>query len=400
MAYGVLGIWAFTNLEMAYALLRVEERRRTYLIAQRRNVVLTVALTVTLVVVLRRGRARLRARQLRGVGGRARRAVGASRCASTSASTGARRARSARCCASAAPTVPADAAVFLLNVVDRAYLLRAESAGRRRPLLRRGQARDRSSSSPCAASSSRGRRWPTRSPTTTRRARLYARVTTRVPRRHRARGRRVRRCSGAGSCGCSTAPAFYPAHEALPWLALGWALYGLYLVLRHHRRAREGHDPHAARPRSSGWRSTSSCLALLVGAARHRGRGRSRCAPPTWRCSSCCPPAHAAAVHGAVRVAAPGAGSCSSSGGISVAGELLLPTSGVAGFALRALALRGRPAWRSRPSCCACAASSSQARLNRLRGFGWRGPTGGRTARGAGVVVREGIAPPTPRRAP
>jgi O-antigen/teichoic acid export membrane protein len=27
------------------------------------------------------------------------------------------------------------------------------------------------------------------------------------------------------------APEFYPAHEALPWLALGWALYGLYLVL-------------------------------------------------------------------------------------------------------------------------------------------------------------------------
>ena len=33
MAYGVLGLWAFTNLEIAYALLRVDERRRTYLIA-------------------------------------------------------------------------------------------------------------------------------------------------------------------------------------------------------------------------------------------------------------------------------------------------------------------------------------------------------------------------------
>ena len=29
MALGVLGLWAFTNLELAYALLRVEERRRT-----------------------------------------------------------------------------------------------------------------------------------------------------------------------------------------------------------------------------------------------------------------------------------------------------------------------------------------------------------------------------------
>jgi O-antigen/teichoic acid export membrane protein len=28
-----------------------------------------------------------------------------------------------------------------------------------------------------------------------------------------------------------TAPDFFSANEALPWLALGWALYGLYLVL-------------------------------------------------------------------------------------------------------------------------------------------------------------------------
>ena len=27
------------------------------------------------------------------------------------------------------------------------------------------------------------------------------------------------------------APEFFAAHEALPWVALGWALYGLFLVL-------------------------------------------------------------------------------------------------------------------------------------------------------------------------
>ena len=48
----VLGLWAFTNLEIAYALLRVDERRRAYLAASLANVLLTVALTVTLVVVL------------------------------------------------------------------------------------------------------------------------------------------------------------------------------------------------------------------------------------------------------------------------------------------------------------------------------------------------------------
>ena len=50
MAYGLLGLWAFTNLEIAYALLRVEERRRAYVIAGVSNVLLTVTLTVVLVV--------------------------------------------------------------------------------------------------------------------------------------------------------------------------------------------------------------------------------------------------------------------------------------------------------------------------------------------------------------
>ncbi|MBV9334650.1 MAG: hypothetical protein JO243_02055, partial [Solirubrobacterales bacterium] len=38
----VLGLWAFTNLELAYALLRVDERLRTYAIASLINVGLTV----------------------------------------------------------------------------------------------------------------------------------------------------------------------------------------------------------------------------------------------------------------------------------------------------------------------------------------------------------------------
>src|SRR3954463_9216744 len=50
MACGLLGLWAFTNLEIAYALLRVEERRRAYVTASMANVVLTVTLTVLLVV--------------------------------------------------------------------------------------------------------------------------------------------------------------------------------------------------------------------------------------------------------------------------------------------------------------------------------------------------------------
>src|SRR4029077_12499906 len=46
----ILGLWAFTNLEMAYAQLRVDERTRAYVYASGANVALTVAFTVSLVV--------------------------------------------------------------------------------------------------------------------------------------------------------------------------------------------------------------------------------------------------------------------------------------------------------------------------------------------------------------
>lgn len=50
-----LGIWAFTNLEVANALLRAQERRRIYLLASLSNVLLTVTITVVLVVILDQG---------------------------------------------------------------------------------------------------------------------------------------------------------------------------------------------------------------------------------------------------------------------------------------------------------------------------------------------------------
>jgi O-antigen/teichoic acid export membrane protein len=50
-----LGIWAFTNLEVLNALLRAQEARRTYLRASLSNVGLTVGATILLVVVLDQG---------------------------------------------------------------------------------------------------------------------------------------------------------------------------------------------------------------------------------------------------------------------------------------------------------------------------------------------------------
>src|SRR5262249_41095528 len=51
----VLGLWAFTNLELAYGLLRVEERRRAYAIASLINVGMTITASLVLVVGLHKG---------------------------------------------------------------------------------------------------------------------------------------------------------------------------------------------------------------------------------------------------------------------------------------------------------------------------------------------------------
>ena len=51
----MLGLWAFTNLELAYGILRVDERVRIYAIASLTNVLMTVAGSLVLVVALDQG---------------------------------------------------------------------------------------------------------------------------------------------------------------------------------------------------------------------------------------------------------------------------------------------------------------------------------------------------------
>ena len=227
MAFGVIGIWTFTNLEVAYAILRVDERRRAYLVASSVNVVLTVTLTVTLVVFLDEG-ARgyvlgnyaASGLVLLGLWAFAvREHLGLPR--GGGALAGLLR--------FGAPTIPADAAVFLLNVIDRAWLLRAESpdaAGLYSVAIKLATA---------VIILVRGFQlaWPplAYSIGSDREAQvLYARVTTAfiavsalMVAGFALLGRWVVRLLAA--------PDFFGAHTALPWLALGWALYGLYLVL-------------------------------------------------------------------------------------------------------------------------------------------------------------------------
>ena len=55
MDCAILGLWAFTNLEMAYAQLRVDERARAYMCASGANVAMTVMFTIALVVFADQG---------------------------------------------------------------------------------------------------------------------------------------------------------------------------------------------------------------------------------------------------------------------------------------------------------------------------------------------------------
>lgn len=227
MAAGLLGLWAFTNLEVAYALLRVQERRRDYLVASLTNVLLTVTLTLILVVGLDEGATgyvlgnyAASTVVLIGLWWRLRDRV--------SLLPGALVGRLRAPLAFGLPTVPAEATVFLLNVIDRAYLLRTQSAaaaGVYAVAVKLATAvivvvRAFQAAWPPLAYSVAGEQEA---------GRLYAYVTTIYV---LVTGVAVAALAllSRQIVGLLAAPQFSAAHEALPWLALGWALYGLNLV--------------------------------------------------------------------------------------------------------------------------------------------------------------------------
>lgn len=330
LACGVLGLWAFTNLEVAYALLRVEERRRSYLAASCSNVLLTVTLTVVLVV---------------GLDGGARGYVLGNYAASTVVLLGLWAGQRGRIAfrppgrpALAAllrfggPTVPAEAAVFALNVVDRAYLVRAESP------KAAGAYAAAAKLSAVVIVAVRGFQaaWPPLAYSVTddeEAGRLYARVTTAYV-----------VVTGLVVCGVTLVGRFvcellvdYPGvFPALPWVALGWALYGLYLVFvtiagRAHATIRN--LPAAL----AGLVVNVVLLLVLVEPFGIAGAGAALCGAYVVMLGVIhlltrelfTVPFEVGRIAGAVVVLA----------GVSVAGELLLPTDGLDGLALRAAAL-------------------------------------------------------------
>ncbi len=222
----VLGLWSFTNLELAYGLLRVDERLRTYAVASLSNVGMTVAASLVLVV---------------GLGDGARGLLLGNYGASTVVlialwwtmrhRLGPRRGRAERMSVLlrfGLPTVPAEASVYALSIVDRYYIYHDRSpalaglysiavklAGAVAFIVRAFQYA-----------------WPPLAYSVSddaQAARLYGLVTTYyllvsgwVVAGLTLLGRWVLRVLAAH--------AYFGAYRALPWVALGWALYGLWVV--------------------------------------------------------------------------------------------------------------------------------------------------------------------------
>ena len=119
-----LGLWAFTNLEMAYAQLRVDERKRVYVYASGANVLMTVAFTVLLVVFANQG---ARGLLLGNFGASALVVLGLWWVLRRRVSLRVRPADLRAMLRFGLPTVPADASVYALQVADRFYLFRVFS---------------------------------------------------------------------------------------------------------------------------------------------------------------------------------------------------------------------------------------------------------------------------------
>jgi O-antigen/teichoic acid export membrane protein len=329
----IVGLWAFTNLEMAYAQLRVDERARAYVIASGANVAMTVAFTVALVVfagegarglllgnfsasalvvlglwVLLRRRVSLRA-NARDLGAMLRFGL---------------------------PTVPADASVYALQVVDRFYLYRGVShaaAGSYAVALQLATV---------VFVFVRGFQyaWPPLAYSISSdadAARLYALVTSYFL---LASGAVVAAVAllGRWMVRLLAAPQYFPAHSALPWLALAWMLYGLYqimLVITGRARATIRNVPAAA----AGIALNIALLLVLVPRSRAglgiAGAGIALCAAYI---------AMLAAMYALtrrlfeVRFEWRRLGQASAIlAGVACSGELLLPRSGTLGFCARAL---------------------------------------------------------------
>jgi O-antigen/teichoic acid export membrane protein len=329
----IVGLWAFTNLEMAYAQLRVDERARAYVFASGANVGLTVIFTVTLVVVANQG---------------ARGLLLGNFAASALVVLGLwwllRRRFSLRVhwpdlramLRFGLPTVPADASVYALQVADRFYLFRSYS---------HAAAGDYSVALQFATVVFvvvRGFQyaWPPLAysiESDAEASKLYSLVTTYFV---LATGVVVAAVALVGRwiVRLLAAPQYFGAHSALPWLALAWTLYGLYqvmIVITGRARVTSRNLPAAA----AGLLVNVVLLLVLVPSG---GLGLGIAGAGIALCGAYV--AMLLVMHLLTRKLFAVAFEwrrlaqlTAILAGVAVSGELLLPTSGFAGIALRIL---------------------------------------------------------------
>ena len=293
-----------------------------------------------------------------------------------------RRRLPARCCASALPTVPAEVSVFALNIVDRAVprtgSRAAAAAGLYSLAVKLSAVVILATRALPVRVAAAGLLDPRRR---ARRGRFYALVATYYV---LVTGLVVAALTllAAGSCACSPRPTFFGAYEAMPWVALGWALYGLFLVLVVDGRAGARSPAATSPPRWPGWSVNVVLLVVLVPPLGIAGAGIALCGAYVVMLGVMYA-LTAAAVRGAfewarlarlVRVI----------GGVTVAGELLLPDQRRARPA-RAAARAGRASrslllatgFLRRRSGSACVALRARAGFVRPR-------TGNRASSGGG----------------
>lgn len=244
MDCAILGLWAFTNLEMAYAQLRVDERTRAYMFASGANVGMTVLFTIALVVLAQQG---ARGLLLGNFGASALVVLGLWWFLRARFSLRVRGGDLRAMLHFGLPTVPADASVYALQVADRFYLLRGVGAGAA------GEYAIAVQLATVVFVFVRGFQyaWPPLAysiDSDAQAARLYSLVSTYFV---LATGVVVVAVAllGRWLVRLLAAPEYFGAYRALPWLALGWTLYGLYqvmIVITGRARATQRNLPAAA----------------------------------------------------------------------------------------------------------------------------------------------------------
>jgi O-antigen/teichoic acid export membrane protein len=224
----VLGLWSFTNLELAYGLLRVEERLRTYAIASVSNALLTIAVSVVLVVVAKLGGNGLMLANygatfvvLLAVWWTLRDRLFVAKAPAE---------RFGVLLRFGLPTVPAEASAYALSLVDRQYIVHEHGLGVGAAGLYAIGVKFAGAIALMVRAFQYA--WPPLAYSVqddVAAARLYGLVTTYyvviagwVVAGSALLGRWVLRVF--------THANYYGANRALAWLALGWAMYGLWVV--------------------------------------------------------------------------------------------------------------------------------------------------------------------------